>query len=229
MEFLMAIMVVIAIFMKAAMREEESRGEGDASSPLLRTDAERATAREMMKPDTEDNDPNRNGWASVSRREQEGKGLSSADWQSMLKEGRSAVQAAGKKLAQAFDEADSGGGRATKAVSAAELRQSFAEAGEKKSRPSTVEIKERHEAHLDAEWEANEEKNRREREESAKRFATARKKQSNAEQLHTVHIDSCEGRLESLKVLYEAGILDREEYVMRVKRTKKLHRESGRA
>lgn len=228
MEFLMAIMVVIAIFMKAAMREEESRGESEASSPLLRTDSERATAREMMKSDTEDNDPNRNGWASVSRREQEGKGLSSADWQSMLKEGRSAVQAAGKKLAQAFDEADSGG-RATKGISAAELRQSFAEAGEKKSRPSTVEVKERHEAHLDAEWEANEEKNRREREESAKRFATARKKQSNAEQLHTVHIDSCEGRLESLKVLYEAGILDREEYVMRVKRTKKLHRESGRA
>lgn len=227
MEFLMAIFAIFFIFMKMAGNEEVGQEENGTSSPLLRTDAERATAQEMMRPGTEDNDPNRNGWASVSRREQEDRGLSSSDWQSMLKDGRRAIKEAGKKVAEAFDDAEADSGKTTKAISAAELRRSFADTGKKKERPSAVEIKERHEAHLDAEWEANEEKNRREREASAKRFATARKKQSNAEQLHTVHIDSCEGRLESLKVLYEAGILDREEYQARVKRTKKLHRESG--
>ena len=30
-------------------------------------------------------------------------------------------------------------------------------------------------------------------------------------------MDSCEDRLESLKVLYDAGILDREEYALRVR------------
>lgn len=36
-------------------------------------------------------------------------------------------------------------------------------------------------------------------------------------------VDSCEGRLESLKVLYDAGILDREEYTQRVARVKSRH------
>lgn len=223
MNFFAIIIVVFFFIMKLAINEEKSQGESEASSPLLKTEAERATAREMTRPDREDNDPNRNGWASVSRREQDGKGLSSTDWQAMLKDGKSAVQQAGKKVARIFDEADSGG------ISAKEMRERFAGAGKRKSRPDPVAIRERHEAHLGAEWEANEEKNRRERAQSAARFATARTKQANAEQLHTVHIDSCEGRLESLKVLYEAGILDREEYQMRVKRTKRLHRESGNA
>ena len=38
--------------------------------------------------------------------------------------------------------------------------------------------------------------------------------------------DSCEDRLESLKVLYDAGILDREEYAQRVARVKKAHAQS---
>ena len=41
-----------------------------------------------------------------------------------------------------------------------------------------------------------------------------------------VHMDSCEDRLESLKVLYDAGILDREEYAQRVARVKKAHAQS---
>lgn len=113
-------------------------------------------------------------------------------------------------------------------LSAAEIRKVFSSGGKKKERPSPSEIRDRHEARLDAEWEANEEKNRREREASAKRFTAARTRQTNAEQLHTVHVDSCEGRLESLKVLYDAGILDRDEYRARVERVKRQHRE-GRA
>ena len=37
-------------------------------------------------------------------------------------------------------------------------------------------------------------------------------------------MDSCEDRLESLKVLYDAGILDREEYAQRVARVKQSAR-----
>ncbi|MBO4913672.1 MAG: SHOCT domain-containing protein [Oscillospiraceae bacterium] len=36
-------------------------------------------------------------------------------------------------------------------------------------------------------------------------------------------MDSCENRLESLRMLYDAGILDREEYAERVARVKALH------
>ena len=39
-------------------------------------------------------------------------------------------------------------------------------------------------------------------------------------------MDSCEDRLESLKVLYDAGILDREEYAQRVARVKRQHAQS---
>ena len=45
-------------------------------------------------------------------------------------------------------------------------------------------------------------------------------------EVHSVHMDSCEDRLESLKVLYDAGILDREEYAQRVARVKKAHAQS---
>ena len=66
-----------------------------------------------------------------------------------------------------------------------------------------------------------------ERENSEKRWAVARKKQADSGEVHSVHMDSCEDRLESLKVLYDAGILDREEYAQRVARVKRQHAQSG--
>lgn len=56
-----------------------------------------------------------------------------------------------------------------------------------------------------------------------KRWAEARRRQEDAVRLHAASVDSCEGRLESLKVLYDAGILDRDEYAQRVERVKALH------
>lgn len=233
MEFLMVIIMVIIFFAKMAIKEEEAREEEIAEvSPLLKTDGERATAREMMKSDTADSrgvEAEKSDWMRpVERRTDEKEATSvSMDWQSLAKKGRGVLS----DIADAFSEEESGSDEmpALKALSAAEIRRRYPAGGEEKKRSRAVEIKERHEAHLGAEWEANEEKNRREREASAKRFASARTKQADAEQLHTVHIDSCEGRLESLKVLYEAGILDREEYRARVKRTKQRHRASKNA
>lgn len=113
-------------------------------------------------------------------------------------------------------------------ISAAEMRKAFASGEKKKSgkRPSPSEIKAFHEKRLDDEWEESEQRNARERALNEKRFASARTKQSNADTVHAVHIDSCEGRLESLRVLYDAGILDREEYQQRVARVKAQHRNS---
>ena len=51
----------------------------------------------------------------------------------------------------------------------------------------------------------------------------ARRQQVDALRVHAAGVDSCEGRLESLKVLYDAGILDREEYTQRVARVKSRH------
>ena len=51
-------------------------------------------------------------------------------------------------------------------------------------------------------------------------------KQADRSEVHSVHMDSCADRLESLKILYEAGILDREEYAQRVARVKKAHAQS---
>ena len=51
----------------------------------------------------------------------------------------------------------------------------------------------------------------------------ARRQQADALRVHAAGVDSCEGRLESLKVLYDAGILDREEYTQRVARVKSRH------
>ena len=58
------------------------------------------------------------------------------------------------------------------------------------------------------------------------RWEIARRKQADSGEVHSVHMDSCEDRLESLKVLYDAGILDREEYAQRVARVKKAHAQS---
>ena len=76
---------------------------------------------------------------------------------------------------------------------------------ESKKRPSGVQIRDFHK-NLAAQ----------ERKSSEKRWEIARRK----------HMDSCEDRLESLKVLYDAGILDREEYAQRVARVKKAHAQS---
>lgn len=62
-----------------------------------------------------------------------------------------------------------------------------------------------------------------ERRRSEQQWADARKKQADSLRVHAVGVDSCEGRLESLRVLYDAGILDREEYLQRVARVKRMH------
>ena len=64
-------------------------------------------------------------------------------------------------------------------------------------------------------------RNAAERHHSEKRWA--RRQQADSLRVHAVGVDSCEGRLESLKVLYDAGILDREEYTQRVARVKSRH------
>ena len=89
--------------------------------------------------------------------------------------------------------------------------------------PSPVEIKEFHEQRRADEWEKSEQRRAAERASSEKRWAAARKQQADVALVHGVHIDSCEGRLESLRVLYEAGILDREEYAQRVARVRRAH------
>ena len=91
-----------------------------------------------------------------------------------------------------------------------------------KKRPSPTEIKALHKQHRADEWERNAD----ERAHSEKRWEIARRKQADSGEVHSVHMDSCEDRLESLKVLYDAGILDREEYAQRVARVKKAHAQS---
>ena len=86
---------------------------------------------------------------------------------------------------------------------------------ENKKRPSGVQIRDFHK-NLAAQ----------ERKSSEKRWEIARRKQADSGEVHSVHMDSCEDRLESLKVLYDAGILDREEYAQRVARVKKAHAQS---
>ena len=95
-----------------------------------------------------------------------------------------------------------------------------------KKRPDPLEIKALHQQHRADEWERNEQRHADERAHSEKRWELARKKQADSEEIHAVHMDSCADRLESLKILYEAGILDREEYAQRVARVKKAHAQS---
>ena len=85
-----------------------------------------------------------------------------------------------------------------------------------KKRPSGVQIRDFHK-NLAAQ----------ERKSSEKRWEIARRKQADSGEVHSVHMDSCEDRLESLKVLYDVGILDREEYAQRVARVKRQHAQSG--
>ncbi len=58
-------------------------------------------------------------------------------------------------------------------------------------------------------------------------WRAAKRQQDDAAQVHSIHMDSCESRLESLRVLYDAGILDREEYAERVARVKQRHAQGG--
>ena len=95
-----------------------------------------------------------------------------------------------------------------------------------KKHPSPTEIKALHKQHRADEWERNEQRHADERAHSEKRWELARKKQADRSEVHSVHMDSCADRLESLKILYEAGILDREEYAQRVARVKKAHAQS---
>lgn len=97
---------------------------------------------------------------------------------------------------------------------------------ENKKRPSPTEIKALHKQHRADEWERNEQRHADERAHSEKRWEIARRKQADSGEVHSVHMDSCEERLESLKVLYDAGILDREEYAQRVARVKRQHAQS---
>ena len=91
-----------------------------------------------------------------------------------------------------------------------------------KKRPSPTEIKALHKQIRDFH------KNlaAQERKSSEKRWEIARRKQADSGEVHSVHMDSCEDRLENLKVLYDAGILDREEYAQRVARVKQAHAQS---
>lgn len=95
-----------------------------------------------------------------------------------------------------------------------------------KKRPSPTEIKALHKQHRADEWERNEQRHADERAHSEKRWELERKKQADSGEVHSVHMDSCEDRLENLKVLYDAGILDREEYAQRVARVKQAHAQS---
>ena len=95
-----------------------------------------------------------------------------------------------------------------------------------KKRPDPLEIKALHKQHRADEWERNEQRHADERAHSEKRWELARKKQADRSEVHAVHMDSCADRLESLKILYEAGILAREDYAQRVARVKKAHAQS---
>ena len=71
-----------------------------------------------------------------------------------------------------------------------------------KKRPDPLEIKALHKQHRADEWERNEQRHADERAHSEKRWELARKKQADRSEVHSVHMDSCADRLESLKILY---------------------------
>lgn len=96
-------------------------------------------------------------------------------------------------------------------ISAANMRKAF---GDRISEPENAGVRaEKEQKHRHA----------AERRQSEKRWAEARRQQADSLRVHAAGVDSCEGRLESLRVLYDAGILDREEYAQRVARVKAQH------
>lgn len=106
-------------------------------------------------------------------------------------------------------------------LSAAELRRTF-EGGSASDETNVRGKKFRRHGLRDAAAEQARE-HAAERRHSEKRWAEARRQQADALRVHAAGVDSCEGRLESLKVLYDAGILDRDEYLQRVERVKSRH------
>ena len=106
-------------------------------------------------------------------------------------------------------------------LSAAELRRTF-EGGSASDETNVWGKKFRRHGLRDAAAEQARE-HAAERRHSEKRWAEARRQQADALRVHAAGVDSCEGRLESLKVLYDAGILDRDEYLQRVERVKSRH------
>lgn len=177
--------------------------------------------------------PSERNWTEIAKKNKGAKEDSSFDRSLEKQAGQVEKAAAGpmgwRKQAQQLsrDQKTSASGKKENLSSASEMRKAFSSGGkESGDRLSPVAIREFHEKRLDDEWEQNEQRNAHERALNAKRFASARTKQADEGSIHAVHIDSCEGRLESLKVLYDAGILDREEYRQRVARVKKQHRES---
>ncbi len=57
----------------------------------------------------------------------------------------------------------------------------------------------------------------------ADRWTQARRQQEDGEHIHSAGVDTCKARLENVRHLYEAGILDEDEYRQRVTRIKAKH------
>lgn len=55
------------------------------------------------------------------------------------------------------------------------------------------------------------------------RWMQARRHQDDAEHIHSAGVDTCEARLENARHLYDAGLLDAEEYRQRVARIRSSH------
>lgn len=55
------------------------------------------------------------------------------------------------------------------------------------------------------------------------RWTQARKHQEDSEHIHSAGVDTCEARLENVRHLYEAGLLDEDEYRLRVARIREKH------
>lgn len=55
------------------------------------------------------------------------------------------------------------------------------------------------------------------------RWTQARKHQEDGEHIHSAGVDTCEARLENARHLYEAGMMDEDEYRQRVARIREKH------
>lgn len=64
---------------------------------------------------------------------------------------------------------------------------------------------------------------RRKKKSGADRWTQARRQQEDGEHIHSAGVDTCEARLENVRHLYEAGLLDEDEYRQRVARIREKH------
>lgn len=55
------------------------------------------------------------------------------------------------------------------------------------------------------------------------RWTQARKHREDGEHIHSAGVDTCEARLENARHLYEAGLMDEDEYRQRVARIREKH------